>query len=586
MAEAERNADDAPHPARVLGAWADALIRGRRVALIGDAQSGLAEQLAASSSRKVHAYDPDEARLAGAIAAAAGGAVSFAPLSEALDMRAGAFDAVIVPDLTLTGDSEALVEAGQALLSPRGVLIVASPNPEAERRAGALGYYELYDLMSARFDHLRVLGQAPFSAYSVAEFAADGDPAVTIDTSLGGEEEPHWFIVAASPLPFEVEPYTLVQIPSAWRLSEGDRAGVDQSALAEAQLRLSLLEAEVDKLRQKERRARELAEERTAGATKLAARLAELESEVDKRRDESAQAARAKLNELEDARRRAEERVRTLQKRLEQQQRDFDRATQDLEEAHQLDLDRMLDRIAELEAGAEDAADTQRAHTVPPRPEPAAPAVVDADEPPSLLTARGFAFQIDELRRAVSDARSERDAFRARAKQADALEVELDALRREHAAALARLAQHAGGAGEAADGDADAHIAALEERLKERGRFVATLQAQLREGERVGRELLARLLEAEKKLSNGQSAAAEAPVAASDEQLHAQLQAVAQKCARHEADLEAAMWKIASLEEQLTTNDNVEVHDKLEAALLSAQEEIAGLRAELSRREP
>src|SRR5262245_32410489 len=90
------------HPSMVLSAWVEPLVRGRRVAVLGDATIGLAERLGERGARLVHAYDPDPARAAEAMSRGAGagrGHVSYAVFGPELGVRDGAFDVAIVPDL-------------------------------------------------------------------------------------------------------------------------------------------------------------------------------------------------------------------------------------------------------------------------------------------------------------------------------------------------------------------------------------------------------------------------------------------------------------------------------------------------------
>src|SRR5438045_9466719 len=56
------------HPSIALAPYVEGLVVGRRVAVLGDATLGLADALVARGARLVHAYDPDPARVAEAIA--------------------------------------------------------------------------------------------------------------------------------------------------------------------------------------------------------------------------------------------------------------------------------------------------------------------------------------------------------------------------------------------------------------------------------------------------------------------------------------------------------------------------------------
>src|SRR5262245_29473990 len=95
------------HPSIVLGSYLEALVRGRRVAILGDATSGLGEELSERGARLVHAYDPSPARAAeglSRVAAEGSGTerpgrsaahpVTYALFAEDLGVRDGAFEVV------------------------------------------------------------------------------------------------------------------------------------------------------------------------------------------------------------------------------------------------------------------------------------------------------------------------------------------------------------------------------------------------------------------------------------------------------------------------------------------------------------
>ena len=67
---------------------------------------------------------------------------------------------------------EGIVPGGGVALLQAGAAVFATPNPD--RNPGALlTYYELYDLVSLQFPVVRMLGQAPFRGYTIADFAPD-----------------------------------------------------------------------------------------------------------------------------------------------------------------------------------------------------------------------------------------------------------------------------------------------------------------------------------------------------------------------------------------------------------------------------
>lgn len=609
-------------PAAPLGAvlvtFAETLLRGRRVALLGSSADDLGERLARASGRRVHVFDPDPRRAGAAIATRRGASetVTVAVLEDELGGHAGAFDALLAPDLNALGDAAGALPRMASMLSPRGVLVLAAENPDAAGGRGSIGYYDLYDLVAAHFDHVSMHGEAPFAGYTVASFAVEGEPAVTIDASLmEGAEEPSWFVVVASHAAVDIEPYMLVQVPASSVAADTTSERENISELVEAKLQRSLLSAELDKVRERERDANRLASEREAATKKLSARLSELQDEIEESQKRAARDVREarqavetlerrlRTAEAELARRAGDERARggrdaereaAQRVALEAQKRELEAARQsaldrqrgqlrdahqkalaaeraalaeaheavletlraELEEAHQEELDAMLERIADLE----EATDPGRE---------AAPAV----------DVRAHELQLAELEKSLDTARGERDEakrlreeFEARAARADALQRALDAARAECEALRGQLA------GDGASEDEHAlEVERLEKQLAERGHVVAKLKKDVREGERIGRELLARLLAADTPSHNGETSGDMLA-------LRAQLEALAQRCSRYEADLQAASWKIASLTEARGADDASD-HEKLEEALRIAHEEMAELRRELEERD-
>lgn len=551
-------------PSAALGAWIAQIVAGRRLAVLGDTSTGLAEQLAAATGRRVHAYDPDHTRAAASMARVRGGRgeVSFAALDEALDVREGAFDAIVIADVALVGDAADMVRRARDLLSARGVMAVASPNPKSALSVGRAGpgYYELYELMSEHFEHVRMLGQAPFVGYTVADFSAEGEPAITIDTELmDGVEEPSWFVALASTAPLEIDPYTLVQLPLGrirqQLVGRGHQAPNDEER-AEAKRQSALAHAELDKLRQREREAQRLADERKASATALATRLAELQAQLDDRRRTQAARESDAASKDDTARARIGEIERELASTREALAKEKNRRRRELvsiEEAHQQELDKMLERIGELEG--EDDTPTVRA----------------AGEPREL---RALQFQVDELKKALATVRNERDNAGAKLKELDALKERLSALQKKSDGnSHARLDQDDDNARHAEE------VSAFEQRLKERGGVIENLERKLRESERLGVELVRDLEQA--KRADDDLEGSSSP--ASDPSTVQELAGLRQKCARYEADLQAAHWKIASLSARSAQPSESEDVQTLEAALRAAREELAQLRKEPQR---
>jgi predicted translin family RNA/ssDNA-binding protein len=523
-----------------LGAYLAELVSGKRVAILGDGSLPFVEQMAQACGRRVHVFDPDARRTAVAIAQSRGdaGRVRYALLETDSEIAAHAFDVVMVPSLAglvAAGiDAAAAVSVADQMLAPRGFAAIATPASDAP-----IGYYELYDLISARFSEVRMLGAAPFNGVTVAAFGGEDEPAVAIDSTLSeGPEEPLAFIAIATasrPAP-RLDPYLLVQLPV-----------VDTVLVREAPEPAIERQPETD------------------------ARLAELEAERARAREEAEGQAKA----LAAASMRAAELEAALTRQRELRRREKDELTAEHErekDALQQELDTILERVAELESQLE-AAST-------------APATAPAEDASLVRQAQAFEFQIAELKRLLAEARSESDALRPEAQRAKALDAELDRCKRQLEIAatlpppLTKASEEDSGADTAAD------LAALEAQLKERGARVVELERQLRESDRIGRELVVEL------------DAARAVTAASDvvdrselEQARAtaercarELESLGQKCARHEADLRSSEWRIEALQRELEEARNagnvVEGGDvdKLEAALRAAHDEIARLK--------
>lgn len=603
-----KGAEAPAHAAHALAAFVEPLIRGRRVAVLGPATLALGDSLVDRGARLVHVYDPDPGRAAEALARRAGesrGPV-IGELSEDLGVRDGAFDVVIVPDMTVLGgagleDAASVVERVRRLVSPSGVALFASPNPEAERFLmapspgvnDALGYYELYDEISLQFSEVRMFGQAPFVGYSIVDFS-EAEPEVEVDTSaLEEPEAPEWYVAIASERRIDAGAYSIVGLPLAdvsrtapiepttmpYREPAPAREDRERDilALTEARTRLSVLTTENEKLREQLGEATK--NERQLSHASM--RVAELERESED--------ARGKLAELQASLHRAETRAEQAEGEVLRLRADLETARLDLEAAREepatprreaLAQNERLEAArvkAELEASLAKVRDLERQ--------------IAALEPPTLRSK-------EEQAQRLNEQRSRAEAAEAAARS---LEDKLAAALRERDAALAALEEAQRGAATAGEID-EAHaadIAALEEQLRERGHEIARLKRELREGERVGKELLLELEDlraipppfsggSSGRGGDGASQATGsnggATAAAEGTLLHEHSIEAAERAARVEADLVAASWRISQLEREVAerkAGESVEpgVREReLERALMVAQREIAELR--------
>jgi hypothetical protein len=249
--------ESAIEPAIVLAAYAEPVASGRRVLFIGPAVSALPARLLERGARLVHVCDPDPVRVAEATAKNRSKDVSFSALADGhFALREGAFDVCIVEDAGIS-DPVPLIKKIRRALTARGVAILASLNPETRvpllphRPSGviSLDYYALYDAVKTEFEHVRMLGQAPFVGYVIADFAPESTPEPSLDTAFlpSGAEEPELFIAVASQQPVELEAFAVVQLP--YRSVVTGAASNDSEALRRSRgealdLRSKLTEAE------------------------------------------------------------------------------------------------------------------------------------------------------------------------------------------------------------------------------------------------------------------------------------------------------------------------------------------------------
>ncbi|UQA62148.1 hypothetical protein [Polyangium aurulentum] len=536
------------HPSMVLGAYLERLVRGRRVAVLGDATIGLAERLVERGARLVHAYDPDAARTSEAIARGAGDRarhVSHAVLGGDLGVRDGAFDLVVVPDLSIFADPAELLRRARKLAGASGVTVVASPNPEASRRllempraAGTTlpTYYELYDLVSLQFPIVKMIGQAPFVGYTVADFAAGANLEVSVDTSLlEATEEPEWFIAIASEKKVAVDSFMVVEMSLAdvrEALGTGARRALspastdDKVALAEALARIAVLTAELEAQQERRREDARQAEVRGAGASAANERITELEAQIAKLRDVDARAGDShvraerlthQIRDMEEELRRQRDRATKLAKQLDDEKKARTKAevelglargraelpgakerieqlTAELGEARgrvvelAVDLEAARARAAELEA--ESGSSRTRMGDLQERIAHLEAALKEPD--PSIAN------RVAELEAAVARSEAQRSAA---ARRVESLEEALaDAIRGRDDLVAKNIALEKRCADlttelDTASSSLTPELDALEARLRERGHRITQLERELREGLRVGKELLEQLQE-------------------------------------------------------------------------------------------
>jgi hypothetical protein len=591
------------HPSIVLSAYLEPLIKSRRVAILGDATIGLADELSQRGARLLHVYDPDAARVAEALARAArpsGTArphpIAYAVLAGDLGVRDGAFDVVIVPDLSLFDDAADAMRRARRLVPPSGIAVFVAPNaggvarrllPESRtgvrpstlgadgKAVGPLGYYELFDLVSLQFAKVRMIGQAPFVGYTVADFAPSGEPEVSVDTSLlASSEEPEHFLAIGSDRPVVLDSYAVIELP--WHdVAEAvapdtlPARTAEKLALADADARVASLGAEVERLvAQAAAREALQAGELARGAAALGARVAELEGEVlgrDARLKEiegragdshvRAERLTNQIRDLDEELRRQRDRGTKLSKLLDDEKKARTKAelelgmvrgkpeiagAKDRIDALTTDLDLARTRVAELEL---DLTETRRRLTLPPAP----PA------PDAKLIHR-----LNELEQAVNAAlhdaaetAAERDAAQSRALQAEAHLARVAALEAQLAAEQRDRA------------DLDERAGTAEKRAAESARRFTEVERHAAEAARRADALALRLAQAERRLADADQLATEREARLADQgarvaALEADAAGRSSSAARTaEEAAEAAALEIASLEAALRERGHV-----------------------------
>lgn len=440
------------HDASALLAFAEPLLDGRRVLVVGDSSDALAERLVDMGARVVHVYDPSPDRALAAAPTTSIRNVSVRTLPDGdFEVRDGAFDVAIVPDLALVPEPEALVVRLRRVLGDAGVAMISAANGGPHQR---FDYYQLFDLLALQWNDVRMVARVGFHGVAFAELGSEEiDEGVAVHTDLAGTPgEPEAWIAVASATAVELDRYSIVQLPDVPARPSPAAEQSHVAPLAEAVLRADMLGTQLEELREalaiererSERLVSELDQER-----RLRERLAsELSQSV-----QTAPADAERIAALEDGVRLAEQTIIALRERL--------GATED---ALRESANEVIAARAELAAMGETRVD----RTVLARVE-------------------------NELERVA-----------------------------------AYQAVHEG------------ELAALEEKLRERGEAIAELEAEVHRRERLVKELLTMAEE-------GPTLAANPTNDAEVIDLKKRLDALARTSAELRGELEAARWRIAEL---------------------------------------
>jgi hypothetical protein len=562
--------------AHALCVYAEPLAARRRVVVVGDSTLGLDARLVALGARAVHVYDPDPDRARETAANAARGVVVRELPAGEFDVREGAFDLAIVPDLAAIEDRAGLLLRVRRLVGPDGAALIAAKSAPAGAEAGAglgLDYYEMYDLVALQFASVRMIGQVPFTGVALAELGElEEEPVVSVDTQLIDENDaPEVYIaLAAQEEGVRLEPYTIVQLPSVAQVLSDERAptGPSEADLAAATLRADLAESQLEEQR--------ALVTRLTGEAERSSRQGELEASLHDRTNKLKEAETRAGDHYVRAERLTHD-LRRLEEELERQRDRAARLTKDLDDEKKsrtrADVELgLLRKNPELGQARERSALLEEALRA-------------AEEAVSVLQQRA-----DEAEKTIG----EREAQFVRvARELEAVRSEMDAIPRvapEVMAALAARAQHAEARAAMLDAELAEHadaqaadLATLEALLRERAQTIAGLEQELVRRERMVRELVGALEE-------GGGGETEAPAAAAshaapsalerlldvtrgdlerarheNRDLRTKLDGLALEIARREGELQARTWRIAELEERLASAEAARQGSPIEA---------------------
>ncbi len=519
--------------AAALVAYAETLFQEGRVLLVGNSASGLAALFLERGAASVHVWDPNPTRAAAARSNSSGIVVE--ALTERASRAAG-FDLLFVEDLKSIREPAELLRRGKRSLARRGVALIVCDNVDAEARLSAsvagtssdLDYYSLYDSVADEFPVVRMLGQAPFVGYAVADFAVDEAPVPSVDTSLlkAGAEQPEAFVALASFEPVKLEAFSLIQLPLA-ELQVAHATGVNPSQAAE-QLQLS-----------------EERTEREAAFQKATQELVRAKAEIASARENAStlqtqnESGIAELAEARGMAEKAKAEARSLADKAQIEARS-------VAEKAKAEARSLVDK-AQIEArGAVDKAQME------------ARSLVDKAQ----IEARGA------VEKAQAETRSLAEQSRAEAEQRVVQLSELEAVLAAQAQRLAFFEQ-------VKEIDASGEISRFEDQLRTQSGELQRLEAELSGMRTVGRGLALELeiLHQSAAKTEMQSVSPEAELEHTE--LKLKLAEAQKQAAVREADYQVLLWTIERLEEKLGLGSAVSDDPAREAASALKQRQSA-----------
>ncbi|HYG68076.1 MAG TPA: class I SAM-dependent methyltransferase, partial [Anaeromyxobacteraceae bacterium] len=282
--------------------FVEPLLAGKRVLELGAARAtegASALFLAERGAAAILSLEPDEAALA-ATREASHPFVQFRAASPE-ELRAGAFDLVLLADGAELVRDPALAAALRRLLGPGGRLVTAIPVPGAGALADLAGepepaeappaYEPFAEILAGAFPSVEVATQSAAVGWVVA-LGADDDADLTIDGALAGAPEAAYYVAICGDEPSGLAGLALVTLPPRPLLEAAAARRGDQEGEALARLAAERDEAgaEVERLGALLAEARDERERATLGATAAAMELQDVRAALEDARAEAAQA--------------------------------------------------------------------------------------------------------------------------------------------------------------------------------------------------------------------------------------------------------------------------------------------------------
>ncbi len=205
----------APLPPLLLAltAYAETLVDGARVLVIAPPEVDFLPRLSELGARHVRVHDP----------------------AYPLDLREGPFDVALVADTAASGDMPTFAADLRRALHPRGVVVaLAHAAVDGQHEASGfdevspavIGYSQLYDVFATTFPHVTMTGVVAFAGIVFARLGEE-EAAVGVDASLTDAKSPSLFVVVASGVPVDLDPYTIVEVDG---LGEAPSSQADDGA--------------------------------------------------------------------------------------------------------------------------------------------------------------------------------------------------------------------------------------------------------------------------------------------------------------------------------------------------------------------